>query len=122
MKGHTVLGKEALEKASRHMDSNNFLTVAQDIACSHHERWDGTGYPSGLRGRDIPVSARLMAVADVYDALISKRVYKEAFSHEKACGIIMEGRENHFDPDVADAFLAIEDQFQSIALRYSESH
>jgi len=119
MKQHTVLGKEALEKAARHMRSNNFLTTAQEITCFHHEKWDGTGYPSGLKGRQIPVSARLMAVADVYDALISERVYKAAFSHEKARGIIMDGRASHFDPDVADAFLAVEDQFRSIAARYS---
>ena len=122
MKQHTVLGKEALEKAAKQMHLNDFLTVAQDIICFHHERWDGSGYPSGLRGRQIPVSARLMALADVYDALISKRVYKPAFSHEKARGIIMEGRASHFDPDVVDAFVAVEDQFQAIAARYSGAH
>ena len=120
MKQHTVLGKEALEKAAQNLESNNFLDVAKEIAFSHHERWDGTGYPQGLAGDDIPVSARLMAIADVYDALISKRVYKAAFSHEKARSILIDGRGNHFDPDVLDAFLAIEDEFIAIAARYSE--
>ncbi|MCG8636120.1 MAG: HD domain-containing protein, partial [Desulfobacterales bacterium] len=117
MKQHTILGKEALEKAAKNLRSNNFLTIAQEIACSHHERWDGTGYPFGLAGDDIPFSGRLMAIADVYDALISKRVYKDAFSHDKAKSILIEGRGTHFDPDVLDAFLAIEEEFTAIAAR-----
>lgn len=121
MKQHTVLGSEALEKAADNLGSNNFLRVAQEIARAHHERWDGTGYPKGLSGEDIPLSARLMAIADVYDALISKRVYKDAFSHDKAKAILMEGRGTHFDPEILDAFLAIEDEFIAIAARYSES-
>ena len=85
---------------------------------THHEKWDGSGYPEGLAGEAIPVSARLMAVADVYDALISKRVYKEAMRHEEAMRVMVEGRGGHFDPRVLDAFLAVEPQFQGIASRY----
>ncbi len=120
MKQHTILGKEALEEAAKNLKSNNFLNFAQEIACSHHERWDGTGYPFGQTGDEIPFSGRLMAIADVYDALISKRVYKDAFSHKKARSILIEGRGTHFDPDVLDAFLEIEKEFITIAARYSE--
>jgi len=91
------------------------LDVAKAIAYSHHERWDGTGYPVGLKEDKIPISGRLMAIADVYDALISKRVYKEAFSHEKAVGIIKQGRGTQFDPNVLDAFMAQEEKFRQIA-------
>ena len=77
----------------------------------HHEKWDGTGYPAGLSGNGIPVAARIMALADVYDALTTPRVYKEAFSHEKAKQIILEGRDKHFDPDLVDIFLALEERF-----------
>ena len=122
MKQHTVLGKEALEKAAENLGSNNFLKTAQEIAEAHHERWDGSGYPNGLSGDEIPVSARFMAIADVYDALISKRVYKAAFSHDKAKSILIEGKGSHFDPDILDAFLDIEDEFITIATRCSEGH
>lgn len=121
MKKHAILGKEALEKAAVNLKDNNFLKIAQEIACSHHEKWDGTGYPHGLKGNAIPIPARLMALADVYDALISKRVYKEAFSHEKAKSILIKGRGSHFDPIVLDAFMAIEETFVSIAAKFSEA-
>jgi putative two-component system response regulator len=104
--------------ADTHLD---FLVVAKEIIYSHHEKWDGSGYPEGLAGEAIPVSARLMALADVYDALISRRVYKEGMSHEQASAIIQDGRGAHFDPDVVDAFLALGDVFQSIAKRYADS-
>jgi response regulator RpfG family c-di-GMP phosphodiesterase len=87
---------------------------------THHEKWDGSGYPDGLAGNDIPVSGRLMALADVYDALISERVYKPAFSHQQAREIIIEGSGSHFDPDVVEAFLALEDAFQEIAATFSK--
>ena len=98
-----------------------FLSLAKEIAYCHHEKWDGSGYPQGLVGEAIPLSARLMALADVYDALISRRVYKEGMPHEKAAAIIAEGRGSHFDPDVVDAFLQIEQTFIAIAIRYRDS-
>jgi len=96
------------------------LRIASDIAYCHHERWDGKGYPRGIAGKDIPLSARLMSVADVYDALRSKRVYKPAMPHETAMRIILEGRGTQFDPEVVDAFLAMQEQFRSIAAKYSD--
>lgn len=99
----------------------DFLRTAKEIAYSHQEKWDGSGYPQGLAGDAIPLSARLMALADVCDALISRRVYKEPMSHEQAAAILREGRGSHFDPDVADAFCAIEDEFRAIAARYRDS-
>ena len=95
--------------------------MAKEIALSHQEKWDGSGYPQGLVGEAIPLCARLMAVADVYDALISRRVYKEAMSHEKAVAIIEAGRGTHFDPDVADAFVILQQEFRDIAARFSDS-
>ena len=95
--------------------------MAKEIAYSHQEKWDGSGYPVGLAGDAIPVSARLMAVADVYDALISRRVYKEGMPHEKAMGIILEGRGSHFDPDIVDSFMRIHEKFRAIAARYVDS-
>lgn len=92
-----------------------FLAFAKEIALSHQEKWDGSGYPQGLRGDEIPASARLMALADVYDALISRRVYKPPFTHAAAVDLIVQGRGRHFDPDVVDAFQAIADDFQRIA-------
>jgi len=99
---------------------STFLRYAREIAYSHQEKWDGSGYPEGLKGDDIPVSARLMAVADVYDALISKRVYKPGFPHKKAVEIISEGKGTHFDPDMIDAFFEIEDEFRNIALDFTD--
>jgi putative two-component system response regulator len=98
-----------------------FLRLAKEIAYSHQEKWDGSGYPEGLSGDRIPVSARLMAVADVYDALTSRRVYKPAMPHEQALGIIRDGRGSHFDPDIADAFLACAELFREIALRFVDT-
>ena len=119
MKAHTLFGEEAianLEQMAGHPTS--FLSCAKEIAGSHHEKFDGSGYPRGLAGEAIPLGGRIMAVADVYDALISKRVYKEAMRHEEAMRIMIEGRGCHFDPRVLDAFLAVEPQFQGIASRY----
>ena len=100
--------------------TNTFLTFAREIAYGHQEKWDGSGYPEGLSGDDIPISARLMAVADVYDALISRRVYKAGMPHEQAVAIIREGRGAHFDPDVVDAFLEIAEEFRAIAERFAD--
>ena len=122
MKTHTTLGFAAIEHAEKRLGIHvDFLTLAKEIALSHQEKWDGTGYPEGRSGDDIPISARLMAVADVYDALISRRVYKDPMSHEKAVPIIEEGKGRHFDPDVADAFLALHHEFEEIARRYADS-
>ena len=121
MKTHTTLGKEAVETAERQMGVHiEFLRITKDIAYSHHERWDGRGYPQGLAGEDIPLAARLMALADVYDALISARVYKPAMSHADASAIIVAERGKHFDPDIVDAFLARQEDFQGIAAKYSD--
>jgi putative two-component system response regulator len=116
MKTHAALGREAIEHAEQQVGrSAPFLTFAKEIAGSHQEKWDGSGYPEGLAGEQIPVSARLMAVADVYDALVSARPYKKPMDHEKACAIITEGRGSHFDPNVVDAFLALHLEFKRTA-------
>ena len=121
MKRHTTLGRDAIRQAEEELGKTMpFLHHAKEIAFCHHERWDGSGYPQGLIGNTIPVSARLMAVADVYDALISRRVYKPAFPHEQARDLIVEGRGSHFDPDIVDAFLEIEDDFRAIAARFAD--
>ena len=123
MKTHTILGRDAIDHAEGMLGMPvDFLNMAKEIALSHQEKWDGSGYPQGLKGDDIPISARLMAVADVYDALISRRVYKEPMPHDQAVEIIRQGRGQHFDPDVADAFLASGDAFHEIALRYADGH
>jgi len=118
MKTHTTNGGDSLRQAEEELGENSFLHCAREIAYHHHEKWDGSGYPFGLVGEEIPISARLMALADVYDALICKRVYKDAMSHDKARSIILEGKGRHFDPDIADAFLLLENKFQSIAEEY----
>jgi putative two-component system response regulator len=122
MKTHTTLGRNAIAAAERLLDSpNSFLKCAREIAYSHQEKWDGSGYPEGLVGEQIPVPARIMALADVYDALISRRVYKEPMAHEDAVEIIKRGRGTHFDPHVVDAFIAIDTAFYSIAHRFTDS-
>lgn len=122
MKTHTTLGRDAIIQAEQELGKEiPFLLFAKEIAYGHHEKWDGSGYPEGLSGEDIPISARLMAMADVYDALISRRVYKEGIPYEEARQIIIDGRATHFDPDVVDAFLEVEDKFKAIAERYADS-
>lgn len=120
MKRHTLFGEEALQRTEQKLGRSTFLRLAREIAGSHQEKWDGSGYPRGLRGDAIPLSGRLMAVADVYDALISKRIYKPPLPHEKAVAIIRAGRGIHFDPDVADAFLELEAVFRNVALTYAD--
>jgi putative two-component system response regulator len=116
MKTHTTLGRDAIDHAEKRLGVQvEFLHLAKEIAYSHQEKWDGSGYPTGAGGDDIPISARLMAVADVYDALISRRVYKEGMSHEKAMAIMVLGKGLHFDPDVADALVELQDEFRAIA-------
>jgi len=119
MKGHTTLGHDAISKALQRVGGHMpVLEIARDIALSHQEKWDGSGYPNGLAGEAIPLSARLMAIADVYDALISQRVYKAAMTHEEALDIMRKGRGTHFDPDLLDEFFQIEQSFREIAQRY----
>jgi len=120
MKTHTTLGFDAIENAERRLGVEvEFLACAKEIALNHQEKWDGSGYPRKLAGLEIPISARLMAVADVYDALTTRRVYKDAIPHDAAAAIIIEGAGKHFDPDVVGAFVAIADEFEAIACRYS---
>jgi len=119
MKKHTIFGRDAIASAeqailSHQVMSDDFLRFAKELAYSHHERWDGGGYPEGLAGEAIPLGARLMAVADVYDALISERVYKPAYSHEESVNIIREGGGSQFDPDVVAAFLELAPLFRQI--------
>ena len=121
IKTHTTLGYNAIVRAERSLDMEfDFLQPAKEIALSHQEKWDGTGYPQGLAGDAIPISARLMAVADVFDALISKRVYKAAMSHEETLAIMVAGRGTHFDPDVLDAFMQVNEDFKAIAASYTD--
>ena len=121
MQTHAKLGSDAIEEAERDIETPlPFLSIAKEIAHWHHEKWDGTGYPDGLAGDAIPIAARLMALADVFDALISVRAYKPAMSHAEAREIIIAGRGRHFDPDVTDIFLAGFDEFVAIARRYGD--
>ncbi|MCB9639893.1 MAG: response regulator [Myxococcales bacterium] len=114
MKSHVTIGASTLQKIFLQYPHNNFIKMGIELTRSHHEKWDGSGYPDGIKGEDIPLSARIMALADVYDALRSKRIYKDAFSHQKSMDIITEGRGKHFDPAIVDAFLALEEQFDQI--------
>jgi len=122
MKRHTSMGRDALRMAVKRIGAEtSFLDVAVEIAYCHHERWDGRGYPENLRGEAIPLSARLMAVADVYDALTSRRVYKAAFPHATAVGILTEERGKHFDPLAIDCFLQDAELFAAIASEYNDT-
>jgi putative two-component system response regulator len=114
MRQHPIIGAETLREVDRQHPGNAFIRTGIEIAEGHHEKWDGSGYPYGLKGVDIPLVARILALGDVYDALTSKRCYKDAFSHEKSRAIIEQGRGSHFDPDVVLAFLEMEDEFQRI--------
>jgi putative two-component system response regulator len=121
MKTHAMRGYDILKRAGNFMgEQGEFLTIAMFIARHHHEWWDGSGYPDGLAGEAIPLPARLMAVADVYDALRSARPYKKAMSHEQASDFIAQGRGRHFDPEVVDAFFALADVFGEVALRWPD--
>lgn len=121
MKRHTIYGKNTIDAAKKTLGADEtFLSTAREIAFYHHEKWNGTGYPNGIAGEAIPLSARLMAIADVYDALTSKRPYKSAMTHEQAYAIIMEGRETHFDPVALDAFVEIKDYIAEIGKKYAD--
>ncbi len=123
IKTHAQLGGEVLKKANisfkDSFNKDSYLKVASDIAMYHHEKWDGTGYPEGLSGESIPKSARIVAIADVYDALRSKRVYKDGFTHEKAVEIMMHERAKSFDPDLIDIFLSVNQEFKEVFDRLS---
>jgi putative two-component system response regulator len=114
MKTHAEIGARTLEDVANQYKGNAFIKMGLEITRGHHEKWDGTGYPNGLSGPDIPLSARIMAIVDVYDALRSKRTYKEGFSHEKSAEIIQEGRGTHFDPQLVDIFLKYQDEFMTL--------
>jgi CHASE2 domain-containing sensor protein len=121
MKRHTVYGRDTILVAERKLGNTSFLRIAREIAYTHHERWDGSGYPEGLKGEQIPVPGRLMALVDTYDALTSKRVYKSQLPHEKAVQIIIEAKGTQFDPAVVDAFLELKEDFRRIGLRYADT-
>lgn len=120
MKKHAYYGYQTLNDAEKKLDGESFLTIAKEMAYTHHERYDGQGYPRGLCGEDIPIPGRLMAVADVYDALISQRIYKKPMSHSKAVSIIVSERGKAFDPDVTDCFAAESESFRQIAIKYAD--
>jgi putative two-component system response regulator len=123
MKAHTHLGAEAIATAERDIDMPiDFLSPAKEIARWHHERWDGLGYPDGLRGEAIPVSARIMALADVFDAIISPRIYKHSTPFDEARDIIAESSGKHFDPEIVEVFLGNFGEFKAVAQRYHELH
>ncbi|HEY5582378.1 MAG TPA: HD domain-containing phosphohydrolase [Rhodoferax sp.] len=122
IKSHTTLARDAIEQAELALGYQApLLQTVKELAYSHHEKWDGSGYPQGLSEEQIPLSARLMAIADVYDALISERVYRAGLPHDQAVAIIFQGRASHFDPDMVDVFIEIQDEFRAIALRFADS-
>ncbi|HEX7379519.1 MAG TPA: response regulator [Pirellulales bacterium] len=121
MKAHATIGAATLDAALKVHPEADFLQMGRDIALTHHERWDGSGYPRGLSGRNIPLCGRIVALADVYDALTSKRVYKDAFEHDLVRSIIVAESGSHFDPDIVQAFLATEPEFIAIRQRYSDA-
>ncbi len=120
IQSHTQLGGECIREIERRLGNSNFLEMAREIALYHHERWDGSGYPTGLKGEEIPLAARIVAIADVYDALRMKRVYKEAKPHEECVRIIRSEAGHHFDPQLVDVFLSIQHQFREISERFAD--
>ena len=114
IKRHTTLGGDAIKAIEAKIEGQSFLALGKEIAYNHHEKWDGSGYPRGLSGEGIPLAARIIALADVYDALTTRRFYKEAFSHKRSMQIIIDQKGTHFDPEVVDIFLALEDEFNRI--------
>ena len=113
MKQHTTIGANTLKEVYQEYPGNYFIKIGVEVAQSHHEKWDGSGYPEGLSGEEIPLSARIVALVDVYEALRSKRVYKDAYSKEQTREIIIEDNNKHFDPLIVDAFIKLEDEFDS---------
>ena len=122
MRTHPKVGFDALVRAEKTLGQTaSWLSVAKELVLSHQEKWDGTGYPQGLKGNQIPVSARIVALADVYDALISNKVYKDGVPHDTAVGIIFSERGAHFDPDVVDAFMTVHEKFADIAQHHADT-
>lgn len=124
MQNHTVYGHLAITRAEAVFDERigtSFLRFAREITYTHHEKWDGSGYPQGLSGEEIPLSGRLMAIADVYDALISRRIYKPPYSHTTAVGIILDGKGTHFDPTLVETFERLTETFRGIALQFADN-
>jgi len=121
MKTHPIIGAATLREVDRQHPGNSLIRMGIDIAESHHERWDGTGYPYGLKNTEIPLVARILALGDVYDALTSKRCYKEAFDHQKSRAIVEENNGSLFDPEVVDAFLATEEEFKRVREFYQDA-
>jgi len=121
MKQHSAMGGQTLDTAAQAHPEAHFLHMARDIAWTHHERFDGTGYPNGLMGAETPLCGRITALADVYDALTTKRVYKPAYTHDSARSVILEGEGNHLDPDIVQAFLNREEEFLAIYHRFREN-
>jgi putative two-component system response regulator len=117
MKQHTVIGSKILKGSDA-----EYISIAETIALCHHEKWDGSGYPNGVKGQEIPIAGRIVAIADVFDALTSKRPYKEPFTIEKSLAIVKEGRGTHFDPDVVDAFFDIQEEILNIKKQYNEDN
>jgi energy-coupling factor transport system substrate-specific component len=120
MKSHTTAGREIIERAVGALSEETYLDEAKNLAEFHHEKWDGSGYPTGRAGENIPLSARIMAVADVFDALVSKRSYKDGFPLEKAYAIIEEGMGTHFDPKIARSFLNARTEIEKVVRRYGD--
>ncbi len=120
MQKHTLVGSEAIRSSMKDIQDAEFLLVAAEFALSHHEKWNGTGYPNKLKGEEIPLIGRLMAIVDVYDALISQRPYKNAFSHEQAVEIVIESSGTHFDPKLVEVFSHIADTFKEISLLHNQ--
>ena len=120
MRKHTSYGRDILSRVASDLGDSPFVRLAGEIAYTHHEMWNGGGYPLGLRGDDIPLSGRLTALVDVYDALRSPRVYNEALSHESAVSLILEGRGSHFDPDIVDAFVSRADEFLAVSRAFAD--
>ncbi|HSA14128.1 MAG TPA: HD domain-containing protein, partial [Spirochaetota bacterium] len=118
MKTHTIIGYEALKSASRDLGEDSFLKMAMDVTRYHHEQWNGKGYPDGLKGNEIPLSARIVAITDVYDALTSRRPYKEAYSHSEAIKIMMDEK-YRFDPEIFKAFIDNAEEFNKIKNRFN---
>ena len=121
MQSHTLIGGECLREIEQRLGTSNFLQMARQIALEHHERWDGSGYPNGLKGENIPLAARIVAIADVYDALSSRRVYKRPFGHHECVEAIQAAAGSHFDPTLVEAWMAIEQKFDDIARRYGDT-
>ena len=117
---HTEYGRDAVMVSEKKLGKDSFLKCARIMAFTHHEKWDGSGYPLGLAGEEIPLPGRLMAIADVYDALVSKRVYKAPFPHSTAVALILEGRGTRFDPRIVDAFEAVAEEFRRIAMEFAD--